>query len=214
MWRQSTASAPLGVRYVSVNSHLNCTLGSAVQREVYGTRVAEAAKISTDAMKLEIERAYKRRVRNAKKQQEKMDLAPEQKLRPEYRSIRYENMNSAMAEESVIAQILQEPALLNEAKPLKSDMFSSPLLGSVYSQLSRRYEDGMDVSVAVLEDFSAEEMSHITHLLQRRQGPVSQSAFADCVRTIQAEYQAAHVTSEDDLLAFQNQLKQRKGINT
>ena len=199
------------VKYLQDSADLICTLGSAVQREVYGARVAEVAKISTDAMKLEIDRAYKRRVKKAKKQQEKLDLAPERALQPEYRNIRYDNMKSAMAEEAVIAQILQEPAMLLEAKQLKPEAFSSPLLGKVFGQLARRYEDGMEVSVAVLSDLSAEETSHITHLLQRRQAPVSQSAFADCVGIILAEYQASHISDADALLAFRNKLKESKG---
>ncbi len=202
------------VKYLQDSADLICTLGSAVQREVYGARVAEVAKISTDAMKLEIDRAYKRRVKKAKKQQEKLDLAPERALQPEYRNIRYDNMKSAMAEEAVIAQILQEPAMLLEAKQLKPEAFSSPLLGKVFGQLARRYEDGMEVSVAVLSDLSAEETSHITHLLQRRQAPVSQSAFADCVGIILAEYQASHISDADALLAFRNKLQKRKGIDS
>ena len=38
------------------------SLPSAVQRDVYGGRVAEAAKISADAMQLEIQRAWKLRM--------------------------------------------------------------------------------------------------------------------------------------------------------
>ncbi len=201
------------VKFLQETADLICTLSSAVQREVYGARIAEAAKISTEAMKLEIDRAYKRRVIRAKKKQEQIDLAPERKLQPQSRNIRYDNIKSAVAEEAVIAQILQEPALFADAVSLRAEMFSSPLLGKVYEQLRSRNEKGMDVSVAVLENLSTDEISHITHLLQRQQGPVSQSAFADCVRTIQAEHQLSQVANEDDLLALQNKLKQRKGIN-
>ena len=44
-----------------------------MQREVYGTRVAEAAGISYEAMKLEINKAFKRRIAREKKRQEKID---------------------------------------------------------------------------------------------------------------------------------------------
>ena len=119
-----------------------------------------------------------------------------------------------MAEESVIAQILHEPALLDQAKVLKQEDFSSELLGRVYAQLKQRYDTGLEVSVAVLSDLGGDEMSHITGIGQRQQGPVSEQAFADCVRIILAEHQASSVTSEDDLLAFQNKLKERKGLKT
>ena len=121
-------------------------------------------------------------------------------------------MKAAMAEESILVQILRESAMLEQCTGLTQEMFSVGLLGNVYGQLMRRYQQGLEVSVAVLEDLSAEEMSHITGILQRHEAPVSEAAFADCVRTVRAEYQAAGVGSEDDLLAYRNKLKERKGL--
>ena len=200
------------VKFLQESADLICTLSSAVQREVYGNRVAEAAKISADAMKLEIERARKRRVNRQKKQQEKIDLEPARALQPKARSIRYDNMKSAMAEESVLALILREPALIAHITGLTGEMFSSSLLGKVFDQLIKRYRDGSEVSVAVLEDFSSEEISHVTGILQRQEGPVSEQALSDCIRIIRSEHQASQVSSADDLLAYQNKLKERKGI--
>ena len=202
------------VKYLQESADLICTLGSVVQREVYSARVAETAKISVDAMKMEVNRAFKRRQSAEKKKQEKIDLAPAQALQPKFRTIRYDNMKSAMAEETILAQVLREPALLDKSVSLKAEHFSSSLLGKVYGQLSARASQGLEVSVAVLEDMSNDEISHITGMLQRHQGPVSEQAFTDCVRTVLSEHQAAGVTTEDDLLAYQNKLKERKGIKT
>ena len=200
------------VKFLSECADLISTLSSPVQREIYGGRVAEKAKISADAMKLEISRAWKRRQYQQKKKQEAIDLAPAKALQPKSRTIRYDNVKSAMAEECVIAQILREPALLDQTKGLTAEMFSSKLLGSVYGQLKNRHDAGMDVSVAVLTELNSEEMSHITAITQRQQETVSEKALADCVRTILAEHQASNVSSEDDLLALQNKLRERKGL--
>ena len=200
------------VKFLHECADLISSLGSPVQREVYGGRVAEVAKISMDAMKLEINRAWKRRQYQQKKKQEAIDLAPAKALQPKSRTIRYDNVKSAMAEECVIAQILREPALLDQTKGLQAEMFSSELLGRVFGQFKQRHDGGMDVSIAVLSELSSEEMSHITAISQRQQEIVSEQAFADCVRTILAEHQASSVSSEDDLLAFQNRLKERKGL--
>jgi len=200
------------IRYIQEAANLLSTLDSSVKREIYGHRVAESAGISDEAMKLEISKAFKRRISREKKQQEKVNLAPAQALQPKSRTIRYDNVKSAMAEENVIAQILREPALLDQAKGLQAEMFSSELLGRVYSQFKQRHDGGMDVSIAVLSELSSEEMSHITAISQRQQDTVSEQAFADCIRTILAEHQASSVSSEDDLLAFQNKLKERKGL--
>jgi len=202
------------VKYLQESADLISTLGSAVQQEVYGHRVAEAAKISFEAMKEEIRRAFKRRTAREKKKQEAIDLAPAKALQPKSRTIRYDNMKSAMAEEGVIALALREPALLDLAADLKMQEFSAPLLGKVFSQLQSRHQQGQEVSLAVLQDLSPEEASHVAMIVHRQQGPVNEQAFADCVRTIHAEHQAAGITTEQDLLAYQSKLKKRKGINT
>ncbi len=199
------------VKFLHESADLISTLPSPVQREVYSGRVAEAAGISMESMKMEIERARKRRAFQDKKKQEKIDLAPAQSLQPKSRTIRYDNLKSAMAEENVLAQIMREPALLTQAAGLTAECFSSELLGRVYDQLSSRCRQGLEVSAAVLE-LNPEEMSHITGIIHRLQSPVSEEAFRDCVQTVLREHQASTVSSADDLLALQDQLRKRKGI--
>ena len=200
------------VKFIAEAAEFVSTLTNAVQREIYGTRVAEAAGISYNALKIEIDKAYKRRLARERKKEERRSLSPAANLQPKSRSIRYDNMKSAMAEEAVIALVLKEPALLDQTGGLKGEIFSSPMLGRAYDQLLQRYREGHEVSLAVLSDFSGEEMSHIAGILQRQQGPVREQALTDCIRTIQAEYRRANVSSEDDLLALRERMKERKGI--
>ena len=200
------------VNFLQESAGLISSLQSPVQQEVYGHRVADVAKISYDAMKNEIDKAKKRRAYQQKKKQEAIDLAPAKALQPKSRNIRYDNMKSAMAEETLLAMALREPALLDQAAQLKGESFSSGLLGKVFSQLQQRHSLGLEVSVAVLEDMDAEEMSHIAGVAQKELGPVNEQAFADCIRTVLAEHQAASVSTEDDLIAYQKKLKERKGI--
>lgn len=200
------------VKFINEAAEFISSLSNAVQREIYGNRIAEAVGISYEAMKIEVTKAYKRRLAREKKRQERIDLAPAQALQPKSRTIHYDNLKSAMAEESVIAMALKEPALLDEAKDLQPEEFSSGLLGSVYLQLRSRYDQGLDVSLGALTDLTGEEMSHVTGVYHRHQGPVNEQAFLDCVRTIHAENQASKVSSADDLMALRNKLKERKGI--
>ena len=202
------------VKYIQEAAQLLSTLDSAVQREVYGNRVAEAAGISFEAIKLEIQKAAKRRYQREKKKQEQIDLSPARNHQPKARSIRYDNIKSAMAEEAVLALILKEPALLDKTAELSPESFSSPLLGRAYGQLKDRYRQGMDVSLAVLSEFSGEEMSHLAGILQRQDGPVSEDALSDCIRTIRGEQVKKQITSDEDLLALRNKLKERKGMKS
>ncbi len=200
------------VQYMQECAELIATLPSAVQREVYSTRVAEIGKVSTGAVALEVQKAFKRRLNREKKKQEAIDLAPAKNLQPKSRTIRYDNMKSAMAEETVLAMLVKEPALFDQTAQLPREAFSSPLLAKAYGQMKERYYQGLDVNPGVLSDFEAEEMSHIVAVCQRHTGPVNEGALADCIRTILAEHQASSVDSDDALLKLQNKLKERKGI--
>ena len=200
------------VKYLQESAGLISTLGSSVQREVYAGRVAEVAKISLDAMKLEVNRAYKRRQYQEKKKQEKIDLSPAKNLQPKSRAIRYDNLKSAMAEEMMLSLVLREPALLDKTRDLSAGMFSSELLGRAYDQLSSRYQQGLDVTLSGLTDFEPEEMSHIAGILQRQDGPVNEQALLDCVGTIREEYQKAHTESVDDLMRLREKMQKSKGI--
>ena len=199
------------IRYVHESAELISTLGSSVQREVYGGRVAEVAGISPDAMKIEISKAYKRRVAQEKKQQEKIDLAPVKNLQPKVRTVRYENMKSAMAEEGIISQALLDPSLMDRVKELNGSAFSVPLLGKVYDQMLAMYHSGIEVTLASVADLTAEEMSHVVGICQRREGTVNETAFLDCAKTVLDISRAGRITSDADLLAFRNKLKESKG---
>ena len=205
------------IQFIGEAAEFISTLGNAVQREIYGGRVAEAAGISADSMKIEVNKAFKRRISREKKKQERIDLSPAAGHQPKDRHIRYDNIKSAMAEESLIAMLLREPALLSSCDGLSQELFSSQLLGRVYEQLVQSFRQGIEVSLASLTDFTPEEMSHIALLLQRHDGPVSEQALADCTRTIRTEHQMQTTKSaknNDDLLSFQKQLLARKGFKT
>ena len=199
------------VTFIHEAAELISTLPSAVQREIYGARVAEKGKISEAAMKMEIGKAYKRRVAREKKKQEQIDLAPERARQPQVRNVRYDNIRSAMAEEGVLAMALKDPSLLDRCGDLTVAEFSVPLLGKVYGQLMTRHMTGLEVTFGALEDLTPEEMSHLAGITHRHQGPVNETAFKDCVVAIRSAAQVKNVASDDDLMALRDQLKERKG---
>ena len=199
------------VKYLQESAELICTLSSSVQREVYAGRVAEVAKISMDAMKLEVNRAFKRRIAREKKKQEKIDLSPVRNLQPKSKNIRYDNTKSALAEESVLGQCLHQSALLDQVQELKPEMFSCALFGRVYEQLCKRHREGLEVSLGGLTDLEPDEMSHIAYVFQKQEGPVNEQALGDCVKIILGEYRSRQVTTDEDILAQMERMKKSKG---
>ena len=200
------------VNFITEAADFVSTLVSAVQREVYGNRAAEAAKISPEAMKIEVQKAYKRRLSREKRKQEKIDLAPARNLQAQSRQIRYDNVKSAAAEERVVAAVMKEPALLSEIPELTPEEFSAPILAKVFSQQLQRHREGQDATLTGLTDFTSEEMAHIAGILQRYDGPVNVQALRDCARTIRMEHQKGAVRTEEDIMAVRSRLQERKGI--
>ena len=202
------------IKYVQESAELISTLGSSVQREDYGHRVAEEGKISFEAMTMEVEKARKNRLKREKKAQEKIDLAPARNLQPKSRTIRYDDVKSARAEEGLIAMAMKEPALLDLAGSLKPEEFSVPLFAGVYTQMQTRHLSGLGVSVASLEDLNTDEASHIAMITQNQSGPVNEQAFRDYVSIIKARCRKRSVSSDEDLLALRDRKKESGGYRT
>ncbi len=199
------------VKFIGEAADFISSLQNAVQREIYGNRAAETAKISGEAMKIEVSKAFKRRVGREKKKQEHIDLAPAIARQPKSRSFHYDNVKSAMAEENVIAQCMKDAGLMEKAMVLTPDTFSSPLLGKVFSQMEAQYKSGQEPTLTALTDLSGEEMAHIAGILQRNTDPVSEQGLLDSIRVIRREHQFNSVQSDEDLRSLQRKLRESKG---
>ena len=200
------------VAFLSEAAQMISGLPSAIEREVYGARAAQSAGITPEAMKIEVGKAYQRRMRREKKAQERAAMAPAAHAQPAARSIRYGNLRSAMAEEGLLRMILREPALLDQAGDLSPEDFSSPLLGRTFEALRGRGREGLQVSLAALgEGFTAEELAHLTQMSQKKTELVSEDAFRDYLGIILDESARAGVRTDQDLLALRDRLKQKKG---
>ena len=93
-------------------------------------------------MRLEVQRAFKRRLGREKRTQERRDLNPAAELQPRERAMHYTTVRSAMAEEGVIRLLLLDDSLFPPAPPLREEDFSSPLLGRVFSLLWEQRAQG------------------------------------------------------------------------
>lgn len=200
------------VEFLKQAANLVASFPNAVEREVYGTRAAEAAGITAEAMKLEVNKAYKRRLSRQKKEEQRVQLSPAVAQQPKVRALRYDNVRSAMAEEALLRMVLREPALFAQNNNLRAEQFSSPVLGKTYQALLDRYRQHLTVSLAVLEDvLTPEEMTHLTAVVQKEEPLVSEAAFADYCNIIQDEFRRKNLSGSEDLLAMRNRLKDKKG---
>lgn len=202
------------VDFIAKAAELLSTFPSRAQREVYADRVAQAAGISRDAMLLEVKKAYEKRVKRERRQQERRDLSPVATGLPEDRRLRseYANTRSARAEEEVVGMTLLEPALLELVPDLTGAEFSVRFLGKAYDAMLALHKEGLRVSLAALQDFTPEESSRLGEISQRFDRVPDERAFTDCVAVIRQEYgRKENRNTEDDLMALSRLLKQDKG---
>lgn len=190
------------------------SLRSPIEREIYGNKAAAAAGVSVEAMAQEVKRELARRMKQAKKKQERRDLTPAVQLQPKERELRYANLRSARAEEGVLRLLLLESALFQETAGLKPEQFSAPALAKIYGLLLRRHREGRSTQLAALAgELSPEEMNHLVSVMDQPESLAhSQQALRDYIEIIETEALKRSGTDQvDPLLAAREKFREKKG---
>ena len=190
------------VGFLQEAAQLLSSLPSAVEREIYGRHAAETAGVSPEAVAQEVKKAFQRRLRKEQKQQERRDLAPAAQLQPKARSLRYDNIRSARAEEGILRLLIRDESLFPEEPPLREEQFSSPLLGKAYALLLRRAEEGLSTQLSLLAgELTGEEMDHLTQVASSPESMAnSRQSLVDYIAVIRAEAIKRSGASGNDLL--------------
>ena len=200
------------VEFAKQAAELISTFSTMVEREIYATRAAEMAGLTPEVMKMETNRAYRRRQAAEKKSREKKELEINTARQPRARELRYDNLRSATAEEGLLRMVLREPALFARTEELTAQSFSVPMFGVCFALLKQRWQEDLSVRPDVLSDaLTPAEMAHLTSILQEPDCTVSEEAFDDYVRVILDEQRRASFSAETDLKAMQEQLRKKKG---
>ncbi len=140
------------VDYLKEASALIATFPGPVERQVYALRVAELASVPGDAIQKEVEQQRRQLLNRAKKADARTAVRAEY-AQPADKSLRYDNIESAKAEEGVIRLMTMDPGLRCELSP---EEFTSPALRHIYSVLREHDSPGFAVLSSLL---SSEEMN-------------------------------------------------------
>ena len=165
-------------------------------------------------MKLAVQRAFRQRTRREKRAELRRDLNPAARLQPQERTLRYDNIRSARAEEGVLRLLIKDASVFSEAPPLTEEQFSSPLLGRAFTLLWQQRAAGRDPSIPLLaETFSPEEISHLVDVTERPESlSNARQALTDYIRIIQSEWRKrSGGDAVDPLLAATEKYKDKKG---
>ena len=202
------------IAYAAEISQVLSTLDNAVEREIYTVRAAETAGFTPEAMRNEVNRAFRKNKRRAQREQTRRELNPVSALQPQGRDLRYSNLRSALAEEGILRLMMRDDDLFDGVPLLQPEDFSSPVLGKIYSLLLDDRKMGRSHSMATLaSDLTQEEMSHFTAILQKPESVSgAKQALEDYMRIVREE---SARRSDDDgldpLLAAKEKYKFKKG---
>ena len=110
--------------------------------------------------------------------------------------------------------LLLEPSLFPRVEEaLAPEQFSAPALARVYALLCRRHRQGDSTQLAALAgELSADEMSHLVHVLDQPEDPAhSGQALRDYIEIIQTEaLKRGGGGQSDPLLAAREKFRERK----
>ena len=202
------------ISYAAEVSTLIASVGNAVEREVYAGRAAEKAGISREAMLLEVKRARGKMKSMQQRSLNKESLNVNVIYQPRDRSIRYDDMRSAMAEEGLLRLLFLDVSLLDKCANLHSRDFSSAFLGKIYSLLQESWSQGHALTPAAMQEhMSVEEMSHLTHLLQKPESLAeAERSLPDYINIILSSALQRNAPQEiDPLAAAMDKSKEKKG---
>ena len=142
-------------------------IASPVEREVWCSRAAAGAGVTSGALKQEVERQRTRNLKNGRKQYERTLVRPARNAQPQEKKLRYDDVRSAVAEEGVIRLLLLDPSMIREC-PLEPEEFTSPFLGGLYTELRQRQQEGRSISPSALAAGMEEgEAALLTELLNK-----------------------------------------------
>ena len=201
--------------YLQEAAGLIAGLSSPVEREIYGGRAADAARISHEVMAQEVERQRRQKSWQARRKQERHDLAPARQLQPKERALRYSNLHSARAEEGILRVVLLDGAYFRQLDSLGEEHFSSPVLGKAFCLLRQRWREDRPATLAALEatgEFSPQEMDLLSGIVQQPQPRhTAQAALEDNLAIVLEEAGKRTIASGADLADLSARLKQTKG---
>lgn len=201
------------IDFAAAAAELLAGIPNAVEREVYTVRAAEAAGIPAEAFRQEVQRFSTRKARKERREQERRDLRPAAAAQPRERSMRYDNMRSALAEEGVLRLLALDDTLFGAEPPLTEAEFSSPLLWRLFDALWQQRQSGA-IRVSALDGlFGSDELGHLTGILQKPESTdhaARQKALRDYLDIIRTEARKRSAAAEDPLTAAMRKVHRNK----
>jgi len=202
------------LKYISAASNILAEIRSEAEREIYIAKVAQTAEVSTAAIKNEVTVMIRANLKRDKKEFEKDNKRPRQRIQPASRELRYKNDLSAIAEEGIIRCLILDPELIKNIidTGFSQEEFTSAFLSKVYEILDKRISGGREISQAlIMSELETDEASQLTAILQKPESIAKgDRIIRDYITKIRAEKLKTQAPTEETLLEIKRK-KEGKG---
>jgi len=198
--------------YLTAATNLLSDIKSAPEREIYGSKVAQTAGVSIEAVKNEVAAKLRMKKSRERKEFEKDNTRPRTNVQPTSRGLRYTNELSAIAEEGVIRCLILDPGLIKTINNsgFTFEEFTSEFLSRVYEVLDKRISGGREVSRAlIMSELEPDEASQLSVILQKPESiNRGEKVIQDYIEKIRAEKLKTKTPTDEALL----EIKRKKEI--
>lgn len=192
-------------------------IDNAIEREVYIGRAAKMANISMDAIQIEVKRVMELRFQKKKNEIRREIRAPIASAQPKDRTLQFQNVKSARAEEGILALLFADQSLISYVRErISPEQFTAPALAEIYRDMLKLQEQGSLFTAAAFEGQLTEGEMNLLSSIMTQPVPTSRREkalddYIDIVRLQQLRQETTGKTSgEDPLTAFARQQKEKK----
>ena len=188
-------------------------IDSDIEREIYTSRAAAMANISIDSMMVEVKKAIQKREHNLQKQQKREVRAAAQKAQPKDKSLKYDNIISARAEEGILSIIFGDNSLVSYLNgKISPDNFTSPILRAFFIYALELYENGKNITIPAFEGhFKPDALSLLTTITSRPIPSMRKKALDDYIYKInECSLKSDDTTTQSDPLLAKAKMKKEK----
>ena len=199
------------ISFLKEAAYILALIDSDIEREIYTTRVANMAKITTQSMKIEIKNALQKRNQSLKKEKRREVRSVTQNAQPKDKSFKYENITSARSEEGILSVIFGDNTLVSYLNgKISPDDFTSPILKAFFIHALELYNNNKNITIPAFEGhFEPEALSLLTTITSRPVPAMREKALDDYINKIKSCKLKQSDSTTDPLLALAKAKKEK-----
>lgn len=177
------------VTYLTEASKLLAALDNSIEIDLYASKLAEELSVDKPSIKEQINKYRKKDFKDKIKQQTYRENAQVSAVNDRVNPDKSKHLKAANAEEGIISCIINNPDMANTIiSELPAEKFVTEFNKRVYSSIIKRNSENKEFSlIDISGDFSTDEISRISEIVNKYKGSEPYEFYRDCITAINEE---------------------------